>query len=128
MSTLARDTHSFIKQLQSKQIPEEQAEAIVQVIVAMHEANASSFVPKHELTHFKSDLSHDFDALEKKLSHDIDALEKKVSHDLDALENKLLHKIKDEIAPVRTNIAVLMWMSALIVAAVIIPTLKDILK
>ena len=104
MHSTTFDTHKYIKQLQSKGISEEQSEAIVDVVVHLQQSGTHNMATKPEVEQFKSELKHD----------------------IEALENRLLHKIKDEIAPLKTNITLMLWMNGLIIVTLVAPALKKI--
>lgn len=112
MNTLTFDKYKFIKQLQSKGISEEQAEVIVDVIKETSIEITEKLVTKPELHQYKSDMKMDFQSL----------------------ENRLVHHVKDEIAkmqkenaPMRTQMAVMMWSQGLIVLTLVVPAIKQML-
>jgi hypothetical protein len=55
-------------------------------------------------------------------------LEKSFKTDMEALENRIMHKIKDEIAPIKTNITLLTWMMGLIIITLVVPAIKQLLN
>jgi tRNA A37 methylthiotransferase MiaB len=83
MNTIIFDTHKFIKNLQAKGISEEHSEVIVETMVGIQNAASEILTTKTDTTQFKSDLKHD----------------------IEVSENRLLHKIKDEVAPIKTEVS-----------------------
>ena len=82
---------------------------------------------QEEATVFKSELSADFQRLEHKISLDFERLENKLQQDFQRFENKIDNKINNEIAPLKTNIAVIMWMQGLTILTLVVPALKHLL-
>jgi hypothetical protein len=99
MSSITFDTHQFIKRLKDKGMPEAQAEEIVLVVRDSYREAMADTVDKSEL---------------KQLATKEDIF----------LLKEHMHK---EISPLKTHIAVLMWMQGLVVLTLVIPALKGLL-
>jgi hypothetical protein len=106
MNTITFDTHKFVKQLQSKGVPEEQAEVFVETMLSIQNSITHNMITKPEAQQFKSELKND----------------------LEALESRFENRLQKEIAPIRTNLAVVMWTQGLIILTVVVPALKQLLN
>ncbi len=101
MTTIAFDTHKFIRTIQASGIPEGQAEAIAEAFrVAQVEADLAT---RPDLTTCDSELRHALQATEQRLAAKIDALR----GDLNVLRSDLNGKF-----------SLLPWMLGLLLAGV----------
>jgi hypothetical protein len=101
MTSITFDTLKYTKRLEAAGFTREQAEAQTEVIADALRESGGDYAPKSDISQFKSEMKVDFQSLENRI-----------------------HK---EIAPIKTNIAVLMWGQGLIILTVVIPALKGML-
>jgi hypothetical protein len=85
---------------------------MVSVIKESRTENNADLVSKPELNQYKSEMKHDFQSLENKMNFDFQSLENRI------------HK---EIAPIRTQMAVMMWTQGLVILTVVVPAIKQML-
>ena len=109
--------------LENAGLSREQAELQTEIVIEAVRETMQHYSTNAEMTHFKSDMKTDFKSLENKMNLDFQSLENKMNLDFQSLENKM----QKEIAPIRTQMAVMMWTQGLIVLTVVVPAIKQIL-
>jgi len=97
---LLKDTRKAAERLQEGGVPEEQANAIVDLFVDADEQVAT----KGDLDHTEQQLRDDLDHIEQQLRDDLNHLEQQLRAEMEAMEERLTGRIQ------RTESRLLRWM------------------
>ncbi len=120
------DTLKHVKRLESAGFTREQAELQTEIAAEGLRATMQHYATTAEVTQFKSEMKGDFQALRvdfQELKHQMELMEKNVDNKISSLENRM----QKELAPIRTQMAVIMWTQVLIVLTVVVPAVKQFL-